>query len=203
MPKIRLYAMVALPLIGLAACSSGSSDTDVSPDPQVAAAPAARDTAKVGVAAGVTQAPPAAADTAAVAVKDTTAAVKDTVAGYQASGAAGMTHTLNLTAVNNSGFTGTAVLTDLGGGKTKVALTLGGPATADASVDHDAHFHSGTCAAPGPIVHELKDVRANGQPAESEIAASTSALADGNLVVQVHGDNSPNPIACAEVKKAM
>ena len=192
MLKIRLFSLVALPLaLGLAACSSGTSDTDTVPEPSVTA----RDTAEVGVPAGVTQAPPA--DTAAVAARDTAAKV----AGYQPSGVAGTPHTLNLTAVNNSGFTGTAALTDIGSGKVKVTLTLNGPSGGEIK-DHDAHFHSGTCAAPGPIVHELTDVRADGTASDTEITASMTALMDGNHIVQVHLDNGA-PIACAAVSKGM
>lgn len=51
--------------------------------------------------------------------------------------------TVTLTALNNSGETGTAELTDMGGGKTKVVLTMKGQ---PAGVAQPVHIHEGTCA---------------------------------------------------------
>ncbi|HEU4830420.1 MAG TPA: hypothetical protein VFT04_14595, partial [Gemmatimonadales bacterium] len=135
--RFALRGLLAVPLaIGMAACSSTQVET--SPDPVVVATPAV-DTVAVGVPAGA-NAPATPTDTlAANRPADTT------VAGYQASGAgaAGMTHTVALDAQNGSGFTGNAVFTDIGGGKTRVAFTLNAPANTDAAEDHDVRIHSG------------------------------------------------------------
>ena len=209
MHKIRLYGLVALPLaFGLAACSS--SDPEVSATPEVAvdtssAANPARDTRDManrpadtvaaGQPAGIVAATPK-TDTVAVA-RDTTA-----VAGYQASGA-GMPLTFAVSEVNGSGFNGNVVLTDLGGGKTKVAFTLNAPdSVTNKEADHDSHIHTGTCAAPGPVVQPLEDVRGNGTPSESEIPVAISVLQDGNHLAAAHADEGEATIACADIKKS-
>jgi LPXTG-motif cell wall-anchored protein len=51
--------------------------------------------------------------------------------------------TVNLSPQNNSGESGTAVLTDLGNGKTQVVLTVTGQ---PAGVSQPVHIHKGTCA---------------------------------------------------------
>ena len=208
MHKIRLYGLVALPLaFGLAACSS--SDPEVSATPEVAvdtssAANPARDTRDMAnrpadtVAAGQP-----AGIVAATPKTDTVAVVRDSaVAGYQASGA-GMAQTYPVSEVNGSGFNGNIVLTDLGGGKTKVAFTLTAPdSVSNKEVDHDSHIHTGTCAAPGPVVQPLEDVRGNGTPSESEVPMALSALQDGNHLIAAHADEGEATIACAEIKKS-
>ena len=207
MHKIRLYGLVALPLaFGLAACSSSG-------DPEVSATPAVGDTANVAVTvdrpvdtvaqgqpAGVVN--PPAADTLAVA-RDTAAAAADTaVSGYQASGA-GMAQTFPVAEVNGSGYNGSVSLTDLGGGKTRVSFTLTAPdSVTNKEVDHDSHIHTGTCAAPGPVVHPLEDVRGNGTPSESEVSMSATALMVGNHLAAAHADNGEATIACADLKKS-
>jgi preprotein translocase subunit YajC len=124
------------------------------------------------------------------------------VAGYQASGA-GMAQTYPVSEVNGSGFNGNIVLTDLGGGKTKVAFTLTAPdSVSNKEADHDSHIHTGTCAAPGPVVHPLEDVRGNGTPSESEVPMALSALQDGNHLIAAHADEGEATIACAEIKKS-
>ena len=61
-------------------------------------------------------------------------------------GAQGRSVTLNLNAQNNSGISGSAVLTDLGGGKTRVAIQ----ATGAGAGPEPAHIHPGTCAQLDP-----------------------------------------------------
>lgn len=51
--------------------------------------------------------------------------------------------TVTLSALNSSGETGTAELVDMGGGKTKVVLTMKGQ---PAGVAQPVHIHEGTCA---------------------------------------------------------
>ena len=216
MHKIRLYGLVALPLaFGLAACSS--SDPEVSATPEVAvdtssAANPARDTRDManrpadtvaaGQPAGIVAATPS-TDTVAVA-RDTSAMARDTaVAGYQASGA-GMAQTFPASEVNGSGYNGSVTLTDVGGGKTRVSFTLTAPdSVTNKEVDHDSHIHTGTCAAPGPVVQPLDDVRGNGTPSETEIPMAMSALQDGNHLAAAHADEGEATIACADIKKGM
>ena len=64
------------------------------------------------------------------------------VATASLAGAQAQTLTLTLTPQNNSGISGTATLTDLGGGKTRVALQ----ATGAGAGPEPAHIHPGSCA---------------------------------------------------------
>ncbi|HEX6089329.1 MAG TPA: hypothetical protein VFZ13_04125 [Gemmatimonadales bacterium] len=188
--RFAIRGLLAVPLaIGMAACSSTQVET--SPDPVVVTTPAV-DTVAVGVPAGAnTPAANRPADT--------------TVAGYQASGAGagGMTHTVALDAQNASGFTGNAVFTDLGGGKTRIAFTLNAPANTDANAQHDVRIHSGTCAAPGAEVKNLDDVQGNGQASDSEVDLSMTALMDGNHIIIADENNGDRIVACAAIPKRM
>lgn len=194
--RFALRGLLAVPLaIGMAACSSTQVET--SPDPVVVATPTV-DTVAVGVPAGANA--PAQADTSNVAANRP---ADTTVAGYQASGAgaAGMTHTVALEAQNGSGFTGNAVFTDLGGGKTRVAFTLNAPANTDANQDHDVRIHSGTCAAPGGEVKNLDDAQGNGQAMDSEVDVSMTTLMNGNHIIVAEESDGDRIVACAAIPK--
>ena len=199
--RFALRGLLAIPLaIGMAACSSTQVDTG--PSPAVAGTPTT-DTIAVGVPAGANA--PMPGDTVAVAAD--TADTTGNVSGYRASGvpqagapeAGGMTHTVPLTAVNNSGFTGNAVFTDLGGGKTRVAFTLNAPANVNTDDDHDVRIHTGTCEAPGPEVADLDDADANGMAFDSEVEFSMSTLMDGNHIIAADETNGDRLVACAAI----
>ena len=114
-----------------------------------------------------------------------------------------MSQTFPVSEVNGSGYNGSVVLTDVGGGKTKVSFTLTAPdSVSNKEVDHDSHIHTGTCAAPGPVVQPLEDVRGNGTPSESEVPIAMSALQDGNHLAAAHADEGEATIACADLKKS-
>ena len=185
--RFALRGLLAVPLaIGMAACST----TQVETTPTVAATPTV-DTVAVGVPAGANV--PVANKPA-----DTT-----NVAGYQASGAGAMTHSVALEAQNGSGFTGNAVFTDLGGGKTRIAFTLNAPANTDANEDHDVRIHSGTCAAPGAEVKNLDDVQGNGQASDSEVDIGMTALMNGNHIIIADENDGDRIVACAAIPSRM
>lgn len=182
--RIALRGLLALPLVfGMAACSSSQVETT----PAVVAT----DTVPVGQPAGaVAQAP--AADTLAANRPDTTV-------GYQAGGTEKMTHTVALEAQNGSGFTGNAVITDVGGGHVRVAVTLNAPANTDASAQHDIRIHTGTCAAPGPEVKNLDDVAGNGESSDSHVDLSMTSLMDGNHIIVADENDGDRIVACAAI----
>jgi hypothetical protein len=115
-----------------------------------------------------------------------------------------MAHTVQLQSENNSGITGTAVLTP-SGTDTKVMLTLTPPAGGSASGQaHVAHIHTGTCASPGPIVAPLGTVAATGQtfaPLTKTVSIPAATLMDGQHIVAAHAteDESSATIACAAI----
>src|SRR5712692_7945446 len=90
--------------------------------------------------------------------------------------------TITLAELNNSGESGTAVLTDLGGGQTKVDVTVKGE---PAGGSHPMHIHSGQCGPTlGPVVYPLTNVE--GGTSTTTITATLGSLIDGNHAVNVH-----------------
>jgi hypothetical protein len=160
--------------------------------------------------------------TTTTATADTTAK-RDSAAGYQASGttttsttvttpttttvttpAATVTastngaQTLAFTALNNSGFTGNATLTDMGD-HTRIALTLNSPANTNASADHNAAIHTGTCAAPGAKVKGLSDVEGNGNASNSDVEMRLAELTDGQHIIVVNENPGDRAIVCVAI----
>jgi hypothetical protein len=110
--------------------------------------------------------------------------------------AAGPSSTIQLRTLNNSGVTGHVMLTDLGGGRTRVEVTVD-PA---GHLDMPAHIHPGTCdtLVPQPR-YPLRNV-VNGV-STTEVPASLSELLTGELAVNLHNSNDDlrTYTACAEL----
>jgi hypothetical protein len=206
MDKKKLSGLAALTLaFGLGACSHTTVETP---------APSASTGATV--------------TTTTTASADTTAK-RDSAAGYQASGttttsttvttpsttvttpAATVTtpsatvtatangaQTLVFTPVNNSGFTGNVTLTDMGD-HTRVAVTLNSPANTNASADHNAAIHTGTCAAPGAKIKGLSDVEGNGTASNTELDMRLAELTDGQHIVVVNENPGDRAIVCVAI----
>lgn len=77
---------------------------------------------------------------------------KQTTESPQIQQAAPLSITVDLAAQNNSGEQGTAILTALGQGKTKVVLNLTG---APQDIPQPAHIHNGSCANLGGVLYPL------------------------------------------------
>lgn len=124
--------------------------------------------------------------------------------GYKASGsdstAMAGARTFQLQSANNSGVTGSVMLHP-NGAKTSVMLSLVPPAGTPASGSHAAHIHTGTCAAPGPIVAPLGTITTDDKgyvasTRDVDIAAAT--LLDGQHIIAAHASDESTPtIACA------
>jgi LPXTG-motif cell wall-anchored protein len=93
--------------------------------------------------------------------------------------------TINLTAQNNSGVSGTAVLTPDGAG-TKVVLNL-----TNAPGPHPAHIHAGSCPTVGAVVFPLTSVTNN--TSETTVAASIADILRAPHAINVH--KSPQEVA--------
>ncbi|CAA9289680.1 MAG: hypothetical protein AVDCRST_MAG77-4595 [uncultured Chloroflexi bacterium] len=99
------------------------------------------------------------------------------------------TATVNLAAVNNSGVTGTATMTDMGGNRTQVVVRLTG---AQVNAAGPAHIHDGTCANPNPAPkYPLNNVQ-NGT-STSEVGASIAELMASPMLVNIHRTPPPAP----------
>ena len=139
-------------------------------------------------ATATTTVPPAAAPPSA------SATVTTTVPQATANGA----QTLVFTPVNNSGFSGNAVLTDMGD-HTQVTVTLNSPANTDASADHNVAIHTGTCAAPGAKVQGLSDVEGNGKASNNDVDMRLGQLADGQHIVVVNENPGDRAVVCVAI----
>lgn len=92
------------------------------------------------------------------------------------------TITVQLAPLNNSGESGTATLTDLGDGTTRVVLNLAGGA---AGVAQPAHIHEGTCTNLNPTPkYPLQNVT-DGK-SEMVVKVSLSDLTSGQYAINVH-----------------
>src|SRR3954465_12594361 len=92
--------------------------------------------------------------------------------------------TIVLAPQNNSGQTGTAVLTSEGAG-TKVVISL-----SNAAGPHPAHIHDGSCPNPGAVVFPLTSVT-NGR-SETVVAAALSDILKAPHAINIH--KSPQEI---------
>ena len=101
-----------------------------------------------------------------------------------------------MTSQNNSGITGTATLTDIGGGKVRVEIK----ATGAGAGPEPAHIHEGTCAQLNPAPKFSLSPVTNGA-STSEIETSLQALTSASHAVHMH--KSPEEVAvyvaCADI----
>jgi LPXTG-motif cell wall-anchored protein len=107
--------------------------------------------------------------------------------------------TLTLATQNNSGITGTATLTDLGAGKTRVEIKVNDTS----AVPHPSHIHEGSCAQLNPTPQfSLGNV--TGGTSTTEVDASLQQLLSSPHAVHLH--KSPDEltvyVACADIQAA-
>jgi Cu/Zn superoxide dismutase len=111
-------------------------------------------------------------------------------------GAQDQSLTLTLNGQNNSGITGTATLTDLGDGKTRVAIQVGGAGTGP----QPAHIHAGSCAQLDPTpAFTLSNVTDGSST--TDVDATLQQLTANPYAVHMH--KSPDEltvyVACADI----
>jgi hypothetical protein len=99
-----------------------------------------------------------------------------------------------LRAQHDSGISGTATLTDLGG-QTQVQVSITG-----SNEVHPAHIHEGTCANLNPTPrYPLADVR--GGLSSTIVPASLQELVDGEKALNLHRspNDLPTSVACGNL----
>ena len=111
--------------------------------------------------------------------------------------AADNTITITLNAQNNSGESGTATLTDLGNGQTKVVLDLG----AGLADPQPAHIHPGTCANLNPKPEYPLTNVVNGK-SETIVKVSLADLTKEAYAINVHKSAAEVAVytACGDIK---
>lgn len=109
---------------------------------------------------------------------------------------AGSMLSYTLSAMHNSGISGTANIKDEKN-KLLVAINL-----TDVKGDHPAHFHTGTCENPGPIVYSLENVK-NGTSQTTLSLSKADLEKDLPLIINVHkSDKEMNTIiACGIITR--
>jgi hypothetical protein len=118
--------------------------------------------------------------------------------GASSTSAQAAPYVVNLSSQNNSGLSGTATLTDLGGGRTRVELKVSGP-----EGDYPAHVHMGTCANLNPAPqYPLANV--TGGTSTTEINASLQSIQQSPHAINLHksAQDLPTYVACGDVSVA-
>jgi hypothetical protein len=106
------------------------------------------------------------------------------------------TVTVALGPQNASGITGTAVLTDVGGGQTRVDVRI-----TPAEGDHPAHIHMGTCANLNPAPEfPLSNVQ-NGS-SSTMVNASLSTIESAQRAINLHlsAEEAGTYVACGDIQ---
>jgi hypothetical protein len=105
--------------------------------------------------------------------------------------------TLNLTSQNNSGVTGTAVLTELPGGTLRVEIHANGAGAGP----QPSHIHQGTCASLDPAPKFNLNSVVNGV-AVTEVKGTLAELTSSPYAIHMHKapDELPVYVACADIK---
>jgi hypothetical protein len=117
----------------------------------------------------------------------------------QTAGAQRQSVTVELTSQNNSAITGTATLTDAGGGKLHVEIRANGAGAGP----QPAHIHEGTCTQLNPAPKfPLADV-VNGA-SRTEVDGSLEVLMSTPHAIHMHKspDELPVYVACADIRMA-
>ena len=115
-------------------------------------------------------------------------------------GQSSATNSVQMTALNNSGVSGTTQVMAHGEGETMVTVNLQGQGTGT----HPGHIHSGTCDNLGPVVVPLESVTmANGSgTSSSTVKVPMATVMNGQHVVNFHagsGDNPMAPVVCGAI----
>jgi Cu/Zn superoxide dismutase len=110
--------------------------------------------------------------------------------------AQGQSVTLSLAGQNNSGIAGTAVITELPGGKLRVEIRANGAGAGP----QPAHIHQGTCASLDPAPKFTLTSLANGV-STTELDGSLSDLTASPHAIHLHKapDELPVYVACADI----
>jgi hypothetical protein len=110
--------------------------------------------------------------------------------------AQGRSLTLNLAAQNNSGIAGTATFTDLGGGKTRVAIQVNGAGPGP----EPAHIHPGTCAQLDPTPAFTLTNVTNGT-STTDVDSTLQQLTSQPYAIHMHKslDELTVYVACADI----
>lgn len=113
--------------------------------------------------------------------------------------AQGQSVTLQLGSQNNSGVTGTATLTEIGGGKLRVEIRANGAGPGP----QPAHIHDGNCAQLDPAPKFALANVVNGM-STTEVDGSLADLTSSPHAIHMHKspDELPVYLACADIKLA-
>ena len=111
--------------------------------------------------------------------------------------AQGQSVTLSLAGQNSSGITGTAVITELPGGKMRIEIRANGAGPGP----QPAHIHQGTCANLDPAPKFTLSSLTNGM-STTEVDGSLRDLTGSSYAIHLHKapDELPVYVACADIR---
>jgi hypothetical protein len=101
---------------------------------------------------------------------------------------------VQLTPLNNSGISGTATLSDVGAGRTHVALLVTG-----STIAHPAHIHDGSCPNVNPTPKwPLSNVDSGAS--NTDLDVSLDEILSSPHAIEVHmGSGDLTPAACGDI----
>ncbi|HEX5939990.1 MAG TPA: hypothetical protein VFZ12_06485 [Dehalococcoidia bacterium] len=131
----------------------------------------------------------------------TEAATEEAAEPTEEEAAEGEALELDLEALNDSGVSGTATLTDNGDGTTNVVLAVEGD---DATVPHPAHIHvdPGECLDAADIIADLTPVEGGSSTTDVDVALADIQATEHVIIIHESVENIGNYIACAEIPPA-
>ena len=111
--------------------------------------------------------------------------------------AQGQSTTMSLASQNNSGMSGTAVITELSGGKLRVEIHANGSGPGP----QPAHIHEGTCSQLNPAPKYPLTLVVNGESV-TEIDASIQEVTSAPHAIHMHKSPEELPVyvACADTR---
>ncbi|MEE9198814.1 MAG: CHRD domain-containing protein [Dehalococcoidia bacterium] len=170
-PKLVLALVIGLAVVGLA-CGEDETPTPVPPAPTPTTAPPATPQP--------TSTPVPSTPTPAIAQPTPTPEAMEEMEEMEEMGEMVV---IDLGELNDSGQTGTATLTAMGG-QTKVEIN------ATAGVSGIQHIHSGSCDNLGGVAHDLGTIGAEGTSV-TVVDASLESLMAGEFAVNLHDKDNP------------
>jgi hypothetical protein len=108
--------------------------------------------------------------------------------------------TVRLEPVGNSGISG-AVTATARGRETDFATTLKASSEADRRREFDVRIRAGTCSAPGRVIEDIDDIKADGRTEREDEDVRLSDLQQTSHIVEVTVEDRDQVVACGEIPR--
>ncbi len=122
------------------------------------------------------------------------------VAGCGGAQTSGDNATIRLDPVGNSGIGGTVTATARER-ETDFATTLTATSDADKRREFDVRVRAGSCSAPGRVIEDIDDIRADGRTEREDEDVLLTELRQSSHIVEVTVEDSDQVVACGEIPR--